>query len=434
MAETYFGEKCDFNPGDYITSRYRMEKTLGEGSFGLVLKVLDIRDNKPYAMKILPLWKRTNDEKPELVQRFKMEFDTGRIDSPYLVHSLDYNSVKGNPCIVMEFCQKGNLYNLVEKGVPNYERISTQILYGLQALHRSGKVHRDLKPENILVKSDGKVALSDFGTAGAIASIPLWKRILNKVDIFGTFAYMAPEQTRPKKANATVLPTTDIFSFGVVLYEILFRELPYGKLDGESDLQPYIDKAVAGLWNRDILRHFPHLRHWEPVLAGCLEPDYEKRYQNVDEVLAHIPQRREYQQDVAPARVFDYNTDLRRGVVLKVMQGEEHGTRYNLNDFLHEGVYLVSAGRLNSRYKNNINIRDFNTTYISRRHFTLEYHPTENNWFLRDGQWDDEKSSWTNSLNGTYINSREVKALDGAELKAGDIISIGEVKLRVEGV
>ena len=69
MAENYFGEKCDFKPGEYVNSRYRMEKVLGEGSFGLVLKVLDIRDNQPYAMKILPLWKRTNDEKPELVHR-----------------------------------------------------------------------------------------------------------------------------------------------------------------------------------------------------------------------------------------------------------------------------------------------------------------------------------------------------------------------------
>ena len=431
MAENYFGEKCDFKPGEYVNSRYRMEKVLGEGSFGLVLKVLDIRDNQPYAMKILPLWKRTNDEKPELVQRFKMEFDTGRIDSPYLVHSLVYDYVKGNPCIVMEFCQKGNLYNLVEKGAPNYERIASQILYGLQALHRNGKVHRDLKPENILVKSDGKVALSDFGTAGAIASIPLWKRILNKVDIFGTFAYMAPEQTRPKKANATVLPTTDIFSFGVVLYEILFRELPFGKLDGEQDLQPYIDKAVAGMWKRDKLHYMQHLRQWEPVLVGCLEPDYEKRFQNVDEVLAHIPQRRE-QQYVMPTPVADYNMDLSRGVVLKVMQGEEHGTCYNLNDFLREGKYLVTGGRLNKRIKNDINIRDFNTTYISRPHFTLEYNPVNKSWFLRDGQWDG--TQWKNSLNGTYVNSRELKGMEGVELKAGDIVSIGEVKIRVEGV
>ena len=434
MSENYFGEKCDFRQGEYVNNRYRMEKTLGEGSFGLVLKVLDVRDNQPYAMKILPLWKRTNEEKPELVQRFRMEFETGRIDSPYLVHSLVYDSVRGNPCIVMEFCQKGNLYNLVEKGAPNYERIACEILYGLQALHRSGKVHRDLKPENILVKSDGRVALSDFGTAGAIASIPLWKRLLNKVDIFGTFAYMPPEQTRPKKANATVLPTTDIFSFGVVLYEILFHELPFGKLDGEQDLQPYIDKTVAGKWNRDKFRQKPHLRQWETVLEGCLQPDYEKRYQNVDEVLAHIPQRKMQEIAMPVAPVADFNTDLSRGVVLKVMQGEEHGTCYNLNDFLRDDIYLVTVGRLNKRFKNNINIRDFNTSYISRRHFTLEYNPAQRCWYLRDGQWVDEKMSWENSLNGTYINSREIKGLEGEPLKAGDIISIGEVKLRVEGV
>ena len=154
----------------------------------------------------------------------------------------------------------------------------------------------------------------------------------------------------------------------------------------------------------------------------------------MDEVLAHIPQRKEVELSVPMAPVADFNTDLSRGVVLKVMQGEEHGTCYNLNDFLRDDIYLVTGGRLNKRYKNNINIRDFNTSYISRRHFTLEYNPALQCWFLRDGQWCDEKSSWENSLNGTYVNSREIKGLEGVNLKAGDIISIGEVKIRVEGV
>lgn len=428
MAENYFAEKCDFKAGEYVNQRYRVEKTLGEGSFGMVFKVLDAR-NQPYALKILPLWKRTTEERAELVQRFKMEFETGRINSPYLVHSIEYEKVKGNPYIVMEYCQKGNLYTLVEKGAPNYARIACEILYGLQALHQSGKVHRDLKPENILVKSDGKVALSDFGTTGAIADIPFWKKVFNKVDIFGTFAYMAPEQTRPKKAKATVLPTTDIFSFGVVLYEILFHELPFGKLESEADLEPYVDRAVNGRWNRDKFREKPHLRHWETVLNGCLVPKYENRYQNVEEVLAHIPNVQEQQRVAAP--VPDFNTNVSKGLVLKVMQGEEYGKCYNLNDYIQKDIYLVTGGRYSKHIQNNISIKDFNTSYISRRHFTLEYNPMQQSWYMRDGQFCDGK--WENSLNGTYINSRELRGLEGVKLKAGDIISIGEVKLRVEG-
>lgn len=429
MSENYFAEKCDLKQGEYVNGRYCVEKVLGEGSFGVVYKVLD-GQNQPYAMKILPLWKRTSEERAELVQRFKMEFETGRIDSPYLVHSLEYDQIKGNPYIMMEFCQKGNLYNLVEKGNPNYERIACHILYGLQALHRSGKVHRDLKPENILVKSDGKVALSDFGTTGAIAAIPFWKKLFNKVDIFGTFAYMAPEQTRPKKAKATVLPTTDIFSFGVVLYEILFREFPFGKLDGEQDLQAYIEKSVAGNWNREHLFKKPQFRQWENVLEGCLAPNYGTRYQSAEEVLSHIPSHHEEVEYSAPK--FDFNTDLSKGVVLKVTQGEEYGNRYILNDFLRDNIYLVTGGRYNKAFSNNINIKDFHTNYISRRHFTLEYNPSGNCWYIRDGQWCEDQ--WKNSLNGTYVNSQEVCGLEGIELKAGDIISVGEVKIRVEGM
>jgi len=115
-----------------------------------------------------------------------------------------------------------------------------------------------------------------------------------------------------------------------------------------------------------------------------------------------------------------------------VMQGEEYGKRYQLNDFIRNNQFLIMGGRADSDVHNHIAIKDFNTKYISRRHFTMEYNPSQNMWYMRDGQWND--GSWNDSLNGTYVNSHEIKHLEGVPLHAGDIITVGEVKLRVEGV
>jgi predicted component of type VI protein secretion system len=157
-------------------------------------------------------------------------------------------------------------------------------------------------------------------------------------------------------------------------------------------------------------------------------PDYALRFQSVDDILAKIPHTSQARNKV----VCDFNTDLTKGVVLKVMQGEEYGKRYALNEFIHNKQFVVTGGRADSECQNHIAIRDFNTCYISRRHFTLEYNATANAWYLRDGQW--FNGAWKDSMNGTYVNSHELKHLEGVPLRAGDIVTIGDVKLRVEGV
>lgn len=426
MSNNYYAARCNFEKGSQINGRFKIDKMLGEGSFGMVYKVTDEAE-RPFALKILPLWKRPAEERAELVQRFKMEFETGRIKSPYLVHSVEYDVVEGNPFIVMEYCQKGNLYKMIERPHPDYEKIAHDILSGLQALHKNGKVHRDLKPENILIKNNDTVALSDFGTSGMIAGLSLWQKIFHKVDIFGTFAYMAPEQSQPRKAKATVLPTTDIFSFGVVMYEILFNEYPFGILENEKDLEQYIKKAGKGDWNRTVFKKHNELSKWEPLIEKCLAPDYEVRYQSVDDILTETT----YLQKTGTRQRTDFKTDLSKGVVLKVMQGEDYGKSYHLNDYAQQNVFIVTGGRASEKSTNHLNIRDFESHYISRRHFTLEFNVQNRSWYLRDGQW--YEGQWSDSLNGTYVNSHELKHLEGFRLNAGDIITIGEVKLRVEG-
>ena len=230
-------ERCAFKTGDRIDNHYTITKSLGEGAFGMVFKVTDSH-NKEYALKVLKLWEVHPEIRQQLADRFEMEYQTGQINSPYLVHSVGHGIVKGNPYILMEFCPKGDLGQASRN--TDWNLGGQQILLGLKALHRCGKVHRDLKPENVLIKADGTAALTDFGISGDRNKRMTERNILGKPQqIFGTYAYMPPEQVNPHR-DATVLPTTDIFSFGVMMYQLITGDLPFGPLRDENVLVLYL--------------------------------------------------------------------------------------------------------------------------------------------------------------------------------------------------
>mgnify|MGYP002624090408 CR=1 FL=1 len=117
------------------------------------------------------------------------------------------------------------------------------------------------------------------------------------------------------------------------------------------------------------------------------------------------------------------------GYSLRIMQGEEYGQVYYLDNLL-KGRLLLTVGRNDTDTVNMIPIRETYSRYISRHHCTLEKDDLTGNWFIRDGQW--TQDGWKLSLNGTFVNSTEVDKY-GIQFKLGDIISIGDVKLRVEG-
>ena len=154
-------ERSELNIGQRIHDRYVVEKVLGEGSFGKVYRVKDM-DGTIYALKLLHLWDVAPDIRQPLMERFEMEFKTGQIGCDYLVQSVDYGKIGGNPYIVMEFCPGGDLTPILGKEIHRIPEICQQILLGLRALHINGKVHRDLKPENVLIKANGVAALTDF--------------------------------------------------------------------------------------------------------------------------------------------------------------------------------------------------------------------------------------------------------------------------------
>lgn len=420
--------RCDFNVGDYIDNQYRITKKLGEGAFGLVYKVEDAHSNL-YALKILKLWEVHPEIRQQLADRFEMEYQTGLIDSPYLVHSVGYGFVEGNPYILMEFCPYGDMSHAPSN--TDWNAAAQQILLGLRALHNRGKVHRDLKPENVLIKQDGTVALTDFGISGDRNKRMTERNILGKPQqIFGTYAYMPPEQVDPHR-DATVLPTTDIFSFGVMMYQLITGVLPFGSLENENELVLYLRAGKKGQWNRQLLASSPYGHVFMTVIEGCLQPDFHKRLQSANEVLALLP----------PANIQKLShvsndfiiPEVIKGYSLRIMQGEEYGQSYDITNLSTYLGTVLTMGRADPSVQNAIPIVEMQSSYVSRRHCTLELDES-GHWFIRDGQWDKYSTSasgWKLSLNGTFVNSKQVTA-NGYFLSVGDIISIGDTKLRVE--
>lgn len=451
-------ERCDFKKDDWIDNAYKVEAKLGEGTFGQVFKVRD-RNNNVLALKILKLWEVPRQERLGLLKRFEREYETGLIKSDYLVTSINKGNVKGNAYIVMEFCQAGDLANAKKNLTQiNFKKIAIQILMGLKVLHENGKVHRDLKPENVLLKDAQNAVLTDFGIAGdqnnRLTQRGLWGVPREK---FGTIAYMPPEQMNPPKGNATVLPTTDIYSFGVMMYQMLTGKLPFGKLEYNSDIADYTHNSSIGKWDRETLKKTAEGKEWLPAIEQCLVPNFKKRVQTIDELLKLVPKVKELETKINISETIPFNRNVGKGVLLRVMQGEEINKIYNLNDYRNKSN-ILTVGRGSSEIWNHIALHEVESCYISRCHCTLEYNQNTNKWIIRDGQWRQDcptalksneampcnkctalcspakrnKYIWKYSLNGTFVNSVEVDET-GMALKAGDIISIGDMKIRVEG-
>lgn len=422
-------DRCDFKPGDVIDNRYSVRKTLGEGSFGVVYLVEDGRGNK-YALKLMRLWEVPAEIRQPLMDRFEMEFKTGQIDCDNLVRSIANGIVGGNPFIVMEYCPGGDLEPYLGRPDSRTPQICQDILIGLNALHARGKVHRDLKPENVLFKQNGKAALTDFGISGDRTHRMTQRNIFGKPNqVFGTYAYMPPEQATRARGGATVLPTTDIFSFGVLLFQLLTGQLPFGSLESHNELAEYQKRGKDGIWNRGLLNNVPNGHQWSRLIDGCLKPDFKERLQTVEEVLRLLPQQAGgYQRE--PVRMVQSYVpqQVTRGFQLRILQGEEFGRTYNLSQIASTGQRILTVGR---QLGNTIKIKSDFSDFISRFHCTMELDTNSRQWVIRDGQWQREARRWVNSSNGTYVNSRPVPQ-NGFYLSTGDIIAMGDVTMRFE--
>src|ERR1700738_3532582 len=204
--------------------RYEILGELGRGGMGVVYRAKDPLIGRIVAVKTIRLSEEgTGLSHPELVERFQTEARAaGLLAHPNIVVIYDAGEADGLCYITMEFVARKSLQTMLDSGekfpLPRLLRIMEQVCSALQFAHDHSVVHRDIKPANILLTGDDLVKITDFGTAKILQS-----GALQQTSAMGTPAYMSPEQIKGKAVDGR----TDIFSIGVMLYEMTTGQKPF---------------------------------------------------------------------------------------------------------------------------------------------------------------------------------------------------------------
>jgi Tol biopolymer transport system component/predicted Ser/Thr protein kinase len=222
---------------------YRVERTIGAGGMGVVYRALDTKLNRPVAIKFL----FDNLADPAGRRRFQREARmASSLNHPHILTVYDTGEFRGYEYLVTEFIDGGTLRDWAHDKKPNWRGIVeliSGVAEGLAAAHSAGILHRDIKPENILVGRNGYAKLADFGLAKLeVSPTPDMVTQITRSEttrpgvILGTLAYMSPEQAAGRPTDAC----SDIFSFGVMLYELLAGQRPFRGATGLEVLQTII--------------------------------------------------------------------------------------------------------------------------------------------------------------------------------------------------
>ena len=434
--------KCDLANGAIVQTEsmetgnhrknYRILRKIGEGGFGIVY--LAESEGNQYAVKILKMWEMKKGDQENYNKRFNRAYEVMHTQSTHLIHSVGRGFVSGNPFYVMEFCPKGDLlthFQSIPKTSKEHEviRCMYQSLLGLRDLHNRGMVHRDIKPENVMMRSDGTVALNDFDLAGDENNRYTTQYIFGvPKQSFYTKAFAPPEQVNPirGKKEVMVMPTIDIFAFGVMTYQLLTGRFPFGKTHSESDMAVYYARVNNNNWDKDALLQLKYADFWVRFLAPCLKGNYAERLSNVQELIDQL--EKNFPHILVNTEEIDKKSNVLSGnLAIKIVYGDDMGRVFSLP----KDKLLLTLGRDTIDTHNDLPLRDDNNHFISRKHATIEWDVRDNHWYIRDGQFDLTSRTWKPSKNGTYVNSREIDSRNGAQLRAGDVIYVGESRLKV---
>ena len=260
--------------------KYRIDGIIGRGAVGVVYKGYDEQIDRPLAIKTLRVEVITDPEYRETaLQRFALEArSAGRCLHPNIVTVFDYIEQDQAPYIVMEHVDAGTLENVINSGillpVRQVGEIMVQLLFALGHAHGKGVVHRDIKPSNILCPSATSIKVTDFGVARFDV---MGLTNPNGIGAIGTPNYMSPEQFLGRPVDHR----TDIFSAGVILFQLLAGAKPFVANDVPELMRKLLNESPPALAT---LRPGagPHL---DPVIQRALARNPEDRFQNTDEFI-----------------------------------------------------------------------------------------------------------------------------------------------------
>ena len=264
-----------------MIAHYKILEKLGEGGMGIVYKAHDTKLGRTVALKLLPhKFSESEENKTRFMQEAKA---VAALSHSNILNIYEIIEPEGEMCLVMELIEGDTLKSYITNlntglGVPVQQALTwtLQIAEGLKTAHEKNIIHRDIKPQNIMLRGNGHIKIMDFG----LAKLSNTATITRPGTTVGTLAYMSPEQAQGLAADHR----SDIWSLGVILYEMLTAELPF-KAEHEAGIS-YMIINVDPTPPSALDLKIPH--RVDTVVTKLLEKDPENRYQNMDEVIKAV--------------------------------------------------------------------------------------------------------------------------------------------------
>ena len=278
QTETFKTSIAELSTGSTFAGRYQVIEEVGRGGMGRVYKVHDTEIKEKIALKLL---------KPEIaseektIERFRNELKYARkIGHRNVCRMYDLRKAEGTFFITMEYVSGEDLKSFIRRSgrltVAKAVTLGKQICEGLAEAHRLNVVHRDLKPGNIMIDEEGNARIMDFGIARSLQT----KGITGEGMIIGTPEYMSPEQAETEDVDHR----SDIYSFGIILYEMLTGRVPF---KGKTPLGiAMMHKSEKALNPKEFNPYIPD--NLNQLILKCLAKDMEMRYQSTHEILAEL--------------------------------------------------------------------------------------------------------------------------------------------------
>jgi len=258
-------------------SHYRILEKLGEGGMGVIYKAQDTKLDRIVALKFLPKYLLCDEEaKTRFVHEAKA---ASALNHPNITTIHEIDEVEGECFISMEYIEGNSLKELIHKetlAIDEILAIALQIAEGLKAAHKKEIVHRDVKSDNVMVTDEGEVKIMDFG----LAKLKGVTKLTKTGTTLGTLQYMSPEQAQGKEADHR----SDIFSFGVVLYEMVTGQLPF-----KGEHEAAVIYSIVNETPEPLARYKANVpERLQRIVDKTLEKDRNIRYQSAAEVIADL--------------------------------------------------------------------------------------------------------------------------------------------------